>query len=238
MLDRWRANNPEGDEPEDDDLYDYALSQHDDIEGRFNELNETNSALADRIAEDPKLAALIAGIMEQDEEGNRRNPAYILAKLYGKDFLEDEESLNSLNEGYAEYLSGVEQTSQAGQKAQENFLESMSRVDAFAQEKGLGEEQVEELRNALVQSADDILNGVFSDELIEIVSKGLSHEADVASAADTGYVEGKNERVAMQYGQAGKGDMPAMGGTSHVPEKPEAVEPVGTGSFFDDMKDV
>ena len=120
-----------------------------------------------------------------------KNPAYVLAKLYGNDFMEDEDTLEAMQEGYAEYLDGVNQTKEAGAKAQENFLESMGKVDAYAKANGLGEEVVEELRMALVQGADDMLNGIFSDSFIETMAKGLSHDADVQEAADTGLCGGQ-----------------------------------------------
>lgn len=237
MLNRWRESNPdfEGD-PEDDDLYDYALSQSDEYKSKYDKQNEVNSALAGRISEDPRLGALIAGIMESDESGKRRNPAYVIAKLYGKDFMEDEEAMSAMEEGYAEYLEGVKRTEADGQKAQENFLESMKRVDAYAQKNGLAEERVEELRYALVNAADEILLGTFSDVFIETVAKGLSHDADVQEAADTGYVEGKNEKVSMKFGKS-ESDMPSMGTATKNPREVKKKEPERK-SFFDDMKPV
>jgi len=237
MLNRWRESNPdfEGD-PEDDDLYDYALSQSDEYKSKYDKQNEVNSALAGRISEDPRLGALIAGIMETDESGKRRNPAYVIAKLYGKDFMEDEESMSALEDGYAEYLEGVKRTEADGKKAQENFLESMKRVDTYAQANGLSEESVEELRYALVQAADDMISGNFSDTFIETVAKGLSHDADVQEAADTGYVEGKNEKISMKFGK-NEADMPAMGTATKSPREVKKKEPERK-SFFDDMKPV
>lgn len=231
-IQRWREANKdfEGD-PDDDDLYDYALGQADEWKGKYDGQNEVNAALAERIAQDPKIGALIAGVMED------KNPAYVLAKLYGNDFMEDEEALEAMQEGYAEYLEGVNQTKAQGEKAQENFLESMKRVDAYAEANGVGEEQIEELRMSLVQAADDMLNGVFSDSFIETVAKGLSHDADVQEAADTGFVEGKNEKIEMKYGK-GEGDgMPSMGNASNSPRIPTAKE-TRKSSFFDEMEPV
>lgn len=237
VLDQWRGANPdfEGD-PEDDDLYDYALSNANDYKGRYEKQNEVNSALAGRISEDPRLGALIAGIMETDKNGKRRNPAYVIAKLYGKDFLEDEESMGALEEGYAEYLEGAKKTKAESEKAQENFLESMKRVDAYAESNGLAEEKVEELRYALVQAADEMLAGNFSDVFIETIAKGLSHDADVQEAADTGYVEGKNEKVSMKFGKQ-EGDMPSMGTTTKNPREIEKREPERQ-SFYDGLETV
>lgn len=234
---RWMEANPdfEGD-PQDDDLYDYTIGQSDEWKSKYDKQNEVNSALANRISEDPRLGALIAGLMDTDEAGNKRNPAYVLAKLYGKDFLEDDEALKSLNDGYAEYLEGVKRTEEEGRKAQENFLESMSKVDAYANREGLSDEKVEELRQALVQAADDMINGKFSDDFIATVAKGLSYDADVQEAADTGFVEGKNEKVSMKFGKS-EGDMPAMGTTTNSPRTVKTKEPERK-SFFDEMKPV
>ncbi|MBK5195734.1 MAG: hypothetical protein JJE08_06850, partial [Proteiniphilum sp.] len=70
-ISKWKEGNPdyEGD-PEDDDLYDYTLGQSDEWKGKYDKQNKVNSALANRVSEDPRLGALIAGVMETDEEGN------------------------------------------------------------------------------------------------------------------------------------------------------------------------
>lgn len=237
MLAKWREMNPDYEgEPADDDLYDYALKQSDEYKGKYDKMNEVNSALASRISEDPRLGALIAGIMETDESGKRKNPAFVIAKLYGKDFLEDDEALGELDKGYAEYLEGVQKTKAETEKAQENFMESMKRVDEYAQTNGLSPEKTEELRYALVNAADEILSGTFSPAFIETVAKGLSHDADVQEAVNTGYVEGKNEKIEMKFGK-GEGDMPSMGNTTKSPRKLEKKEPARK-SFFDAMKPV
>lgn len=231
-MERWREANADADtDPEDDDLYDYYLGQADEWRSKYEGQNEVNTALAERISQDPKLGALIAGVMED------KNPAYVLAKLYGKDFMEDEDALQAMEDGYAEYLEGVTQTKEAGEKAQENFLESMKKVDAYAEANGLGEEVVEELRMELVQAADDMLNGIFSDSFIETVAKGLSHDADVQEAADTGFVEGKNEKVEMKYGRDDGDGMPTMGNASNTPRKVKMKE-AKKGSFYDGMTTV
>lgn len=236
-MERYRAANPDIEtDPEDDDLYDYAISQADDYKGRYDRQNEINSALSERISEDPRLGALIAGIMETDEEGNRKNPAYVMAKLYGKDFLEDEDSMKALNEGYAEYLNGANQTKEAGEKASKNFIQSMDKVDQYAQANELGEEQVEGLRQALVQAADDMLNGIFSSAFIETVAKGMAYDADVQEAADTGFVEGKNTKIEAKMKETP--DIPSMGGTSNVERDIAPPKPEKKGSFFDEMETV
>lgn len=236
-MERYRSANPDIEtDPDDDDLYDYAISQADEYKNRYDKQHEVNSALAARISEDPRLGALIAGIMETDEKGNKRNPAYVLAKLYGKDFLEDEESMEALNEGYAEYLDRANQTKEASEKASQNFIKSMDEVDKYAQANGLSDDQVNELRESLVQAADDILNGIFSPSFIETVAKGLSHDADVREAADTGFVEGKNAKIEAKMKETP--EFPSMGGTTNVPKQVSKPVQKERGSFYDGMETV
>jgi len=231
-MQRWKESNAEEEgDPEDDDLYDFSMGQADEWKSKYEGQNEVNSALANRISEDPKLAAFISGVMDN------KNPAYVLAKLYGKDFMDDEDAMQAMDDGYAEYLEGTKQTKEAGQKAQENFLESMNKVDAYAEANGLGEEVVEELRMALVQGADDMINGMFSDSFIETVAKGLTYDSDVQEAADTGYVEGKNTNVEKSFGKREGEGMPSMGDASNSKRKLAVKEPE-KGSFYDNMKTV
>lgn len=237
VMNRWRESNPDYEgEPADDDLYDYVLSEADSYKSRYDKQNEVNSALAKRIAEDPRLGALIAGIMGTDENGNRRHPAYVIAKLYGKDFLQDEDALNDMEKGYAEYLEQTKKTEAEGKLAQENFLKSMKRVDEYAKANGLSDENTERLRYQLVQAAEDMLMGNFSDQIIETVAKGITYDADVQEAANTGYVEGKNEKVEMKFGKI-EGEMPAMGTVTRNPVKPKTKQ-IAKKSFFDEMETV
>ena len=126
--------------------------------------------------------------------------------------------------GMQNILDGVNPNQRSKeQRHRRTFLESMGKVDAYARLNGLGEEVGGRSCVAtLVQGADDMLNGIFSDSFIETMAKGLSHDADVQEAADTGFVEGKNEKVEMKYGK-GEGDgMPSMGNTSNSLRKPVA----------------
>jgi hypothetical protein len=147
-----------------------------------------------------------------------------------------EDALNDMEKGYAEYLEQTKKTEAEGKLAQENFLKSMKRVDEYAKANGLSEENTERLRYQLVQAAEDMLMGNFSDQIIETVAKGITYDADVQEAANTGYVEGKNEKVEMKFGKI-EGDMPAMGTVTRNPVKPKTKQ-IAKKSFFDEMETV
>ena len=50
----------------------------------------------------------------------------------------------------------------------------------------------------IVSMANDILMGKIGIDVIERQDKGLNYDKDVQEAADTGFVEGKNQRIDMK----------------------------------------
>ena len=82
--------------------------------------------------------------------------------------------------------------------------------------------------------ANDILMGKIPMDVIERQDKGMSYDQDIQEAADTGFVEGKNERIDMK--KKSVGTMPDLNNiTAAGPERPVR-PPRSKGSFFDGIK--
>jgi hypothetical protein len=187
ILEMYRASNPEtGEEVDDETLYEFARSRYADLEGRHRELSGANSRLAELVTKDPKLGALLSTVAGEDA----RSMPYAIGKIYGREPFEADD-LDEFERGYQERLAEWE-----GTKA--NFEKYLSDLKAYASAEGLTEAQEDEVHGIIMAIQDDFLHGKIPAEFIAIVHKGLNYDKDVQDAADTGYVEGKNENVTAQ----------------------------------------
>ena len=93
------------------------------------------------------------------------------------------------------------------------------------------------LNSGIYQIMDNGLMGIIPMEFIDLVWKGMNYEKDVQEAADTGFVEGKNEKIdtyRMKRKTANK--MPDFGNGSVMSKAPVANKG-RKGSFFDALEE-
>jgi hypothetical protein len=193
-------------DPEDDYLFDYAqrgLMEHREMKGKYDAVNQANEKFAQVISGDPKVAQFIALI------ANGENPWYALGKTFGNmvDQL-DEESLDKLKQGQAEYTSGIE-------SMRKNFAEYEKTLQAFVEEKELTEEDASNINNCILDIADALNSGDISREVIENVWNGMDKEAASAAEIEAAKLAAKNEAIEDIKNRRSKtSTLPDMGGSS------------------------
>jgi hypothetical protein len=192
-LAEYRAANPEMQEdPDDDTLHDFRNGRYSELEGRYNDLNGANSRLAETVSKDPRLAAVLSMVAGE----NPKSFPYAVASVYGKDPFDLEGgALEEFEAGYQESLKRLSENEKARETALQNLGEYETTLNGYVKEKGLTDEQSSEIHNGIMQLADNLLMGIIPAELIDLVYKGLNYEKDVQEAADTGFVEGKNDVI-------------------------------------------
>ena len=184
ILGMYKSANPDmQDDPDDDNLLGFAHERYSDLEGRHKSLSDANTRLADRIAKDPKLAAVIS-ILLGDEP---KSLPYAVANVYGKEPFDLEgEALNDFETGYQENLSRLAESEKLQAQAMENIAKYQERLEKYGKDNSLTEDQLDQVHNAVVQMAESILMGDIPDNLIDLAHKGLSYDKDVKEAAQTG----------------------------------------------------
>jgi hypothetical protein len=199
-MEAYRAANPDvRDEPDDDTLHDFANSRyselegrHNELEGRHNELNGANSRLAEQVSKDPRLAAVLSMIAGD----NPKSFPYAVASVYGKEPFEMEgDALEEFEAGYQENLKRLSESEKAREEALKNISEYETTLQQYVKDRSLTDEQSSAVHNGIMTLADNLLMGVIPVEIIDLVYKGLNYEKDMQEAADSGFVEGKNNVI-------------------------------------------
>lgn len=234
MLARYRESNPgSGDEIDDETLWGYTEGEHSDLEGKYNRLNEANTRLAELVSKDPKLAAVLSMVAGDKS----KSFPYAIGTVYGRDFLDGD--LEEFEAGYQEHLKQIAESKKLQAEAEKNIGESIPNIEKYAKENGLSEEQLKGLYAGIMDFAENLLMGKIPAELIDLVYKGLNYEKDVQEAADTGFVEGKNEKVAAAMKTKTDSSLPPSLGTGANTGGGKKSPPARKkGSFFDEIKEV
>jgi hypothetical protein len=197
FMEMYRAGNPEAGDIGDEALFEYAHGRHaenekryGDLEGKYNKHVEANENLAKTILKDPKAAEFMQLV------GEGKSFPYAQGRSFGKEgYGLEGEALDEFEKGYQDNLAALAESDKLLQEAQANTNQSLERLEKFGKENKLSEEQRAGLQDALMQFSENVLMGVLSDELIDMVYKGLNYDKDIEDAAHTGKVEGANEEI-------------------------------------------
>jgi hypothetical protein len=228
FLERMKQKNPEYAPESDDMLLDDIESLYAENEGQLNKYSESNQKLAELISRDPKIGAVLSMIAGE----NPKSFPYAVAKVYGKEVFELEgEELEEFEQGYQENLEQVASSRSTQEEAVKNIETYKGDLQAYGQESGKSEEEVDALNSKIFEIAENMLNGIIPKTFIELVDKGINYDQDVQEAADTGFVEGKNEKIDLK-----KKDVqptPDLNNVTGMGNR--AVRPKRKGSFYDEM---
>ena len=221
-------------EPDDESLYDFANNRHSELEGRHNEMVGANTRLAELVTKDPKLGAVLSMLVGE----NPKSLPFAVSSVYGKGAFELEgDELNDYEDGHQEYLNAQAKSEAEREQAANNYQESLSRLEKYVAENGLDEEQSGKLRSGIMDLGESFLMGNIPNDVFVLIHKGLNYDRDVQEAADTGFVEGKNNVVeAKMKEKTGSGVIPDLGsGTGSG--KVKKIITKKKGSFYDSFKE-
>lgn len=235
-LEAYKASFPDNtNEPDDESLYDFANNRYSDLEGKHNEMVGSNTKLADLVAKDPKLGSVLSMIAGE----NPKSLPYAVSSVYGKDAFELEgDALSDYEAGHQEYLNAQAKSKAEQEQAATNFKESLSRLEKYVADNSLDEERAGKLYSGIMDLGESFLMGNIPDNIFDLVYKGLNYDQDVQEAADTGFVEGKNNVAeAKMKEKTGGAAIPDLNNNTGA-GKTKKLPPVkNKGSFYDAFKD-
>ncbi|MFT3994399.1 MAG: hypothetical protein QM660_08830 [Dysgonomonas sp.] len=227
VLAKYQKTNPDAEgDPSEEDLWDFAGKGYDDVKGKYNEMNGANVKLAELVSQNPQLGAFLSKIVGEES----KSVPFALGEVFGKDWMDADPE--EFEKGYQENLARLAESASEQEQAAKNIQEYKANLEKFKAENELDDTQIAELNSAIYDDAENILNGIIPMEYIEYKWKGLNYDKDVQEAADTGFVEGKNEVVSAKM-QAKTADSPIpdmSDGTGAGRSK--QVNPQSSNNFF------
>ena len=152
---------------------------------------EQNRQLASVLGEDPRLAQLLADVVN-----GKRNAHAAMARYYGRSFLDFEEG----SPEYEEMLMMDEERRREALELarnrrtyEDNLEASRPIIEQFCKERGY--EPAEFMNSVWEKLAMPILSGNYSQEVCVALEHALNYEKDVEDAFAAGDIKGRNTNI-------------------------------------------
>ena len=123
-----------------------------------------------------------------------------------KEGLEDPDTIAQIAEAEKDYVERVARNKELETEYETNMEGSLATLRNFQEERGLSDEELDEVVAAMIGIVRDGIMGKFLPETLEMVMKGINHDADVEAAAEEGEVAGRNAKITEQLKKSQKGD--------------------------------
>ena len=202
-LNRLREKYPDKKFEDDEEIYGQIGEDYDNYEKELGGYREREKALSDMFAAEPRSAEFLT---EMSKGGN---PVLSLLKNFGPDIketLDDPDKMQELADVWAEEQQRIAKSKQLDDEYAENLPKSLEALKQFQEERGLTDEQADEIIFHLINIVRDGVMGKFSPEMFDLMTKAINHDEDVADAQEEGEVAGRNQKVTEKLRKNKSGD--------------------------------
>lgn len=225
---RLKKKYPDREYADDEALFGQINDDYDDYDNRLNKYKERESRLTDLFSKDPRSAQFITDMAK----GN--DPWLAVIERLGIDGVTDLINDPSKQKEYAEankkYVERLAKEKELEDEYQKNFAESMSLLERMQQERGLGDETIDEAMNLIMRITNEAIVGKFTEETINMALNAVNHDADMVNARTEGVVAGRNAKIDEKLRKPQHGDgMPDLAGSNNAPTRKNA----SRGSMFE-----
>ena len=218
-----------------DDLDELVASELESNASELEGFRENNKKIVGLFNRDPRWAQVLMRVAASEDT----NPIDVLIEMYGPDILEalqSEEGKAKISEATSKYLERMA-NSEAGEKERtDNYEKSIRDLVAFAQEKGLTDEQAKDVFEKVNQIGFDVIEGIYTRESYQMVYDAMNFGTAVENARKEGERDGRNAKIEEKLAKVNKPmDMPpAVGGQGASVAEPK---PRVKDDFFDGVRD-
>lgn len=231
LAERLQGRYPDKDFSDDEVFMGQISDDYDDYDARLKGYQENEKKITDMFNADPRSANFLSSW------ANGGDPWVEMIRQFGKDAIldaiNDPARLDAIAEADKDYIERLAQSRELQEQYDKNLAESLALADAIQAERGLTDEQTNEMLLLLKGIMADGVVGKISRESMEMALKALNFDKAVADAAHEGEVLGRNTKVEATLRKPNQGDgVPAMDGKNSVaPQRNKRY------SIFDEARD-
>ena len=203
QLERMRKKYPDKKFEDDEEIYGQIYDDYDQYEQDLNGYKDREKAMSDMFAADPRSAQFLADMH------NGQDPYVGLVKNFGvniEDVLHDPKMQEQIAEANKEYVERVAKSRKLDEEYEKNMDASLETLRQFQEERGMSDDQIDEVFGALITVVRDGVMGKFSKETLAMFVNAINHDSDVASASEEGRVAGRNDKIVEGLRKRDKGD--------------------------------
>lgn len=203
QLERMRKKYPDKKFEDDEEIYGQIYDDYDQYEQDLNGYKDREKAMSDMFAADPRSAQFLADMH------NGQDPFVGLVKNFGvniEDVLHDPKMQEQIAEANKEYVERVAKSRKLDEEYEKNMDASLETLRQFQEERGMSDDQIDAVVDAVLTVVRDGVMGKFSKETLAMFVNAINHDSDVASASEEGRVAGRNDKIVEGLRKRAKGD--------------------------------
>lgn len=202
-IERLRKKYPEKKFEDDEEIYGQISDDYDQYEHELERHRGMEKSLSDMFAADPRSAQFLTDMH------NGNDPVLGLVRNFGveiKDVLDDPEMQDKIAEANKEFVERVANSKKLDDEYEKNMDATLETLRQFQSERGMSDEQMDQVVDFLLGIVRDGVMGKFSAETLDMACKAINHDEDVAAAGEEGEVAGRNAKITEKLRKKEKGD--------------------------------
>ena len=191
---------------------------------------DNNKIIDEVIASDKDLAAIIADIVANHipfraAVAKRFSPEDLIAK-------EGDEDYDYYQKSYEERVATGKEIQRIAQERLKNEDEAYDNIDAFCEKKGYDDEAKKEFIGYINDFYNSLSMRKITPEILQTIDNARHYEEDMEAAEESGFVAGKNEKIAATRASEKKNasadgvPVPQGGGAPMIEPKKKDVNPM------------
>lgn len=189
---RLKNRYPDKDFADDESVFGQISDDYDDYDAKLKGYEEREKKFSDMFTADPRSAHFLANWRDGGD------PVVELVRQFGSDIkyaLDDPERQEAIAKANQEFVERVAEEKKSEETYQQNLAESLKALEQWQAEKGLSDDEVDEVMNLLIGVVRDGILGKFTAESMDMALKAKNHDTDVEDASQEGEVRGRNARI-------------------------------------------
>lgn len=197
-----------------DDVYD-AIEECDTLmREHYEKMLSDHNRLSELMYSNPRVGAFISEVAEGEDA------LVACVRYFGRELLEnsdDKQRMNALRRANEEYLERNRTFREMEEAMHKNIEKSARAMERFMRSKKMSESDFEEFIDRVFHVCRHVFAGDLSDDVLELLHKGLRYDIDLPCAEHAAEVKGRNSRIMMTRREA-VGDKLPHGEGNTAPE--------------------
>lgn len=178
-----------------DDVYDaldeYAsyLSEH------YEKMLCDHNRLTGLMCSNPRVGAFISDVAEGEDA------LVACVRYFGKELLEcsdDKQKMYAIKRANDEFLERNRSFKEMEAAMRRNVDKSTRSIERFMRNKKMNESELDDFLDRVFHVCQHVFAGDLSEDVLELLHKGLSYDVDLSCAEHAAEVKGRNKRIMME----------------------------------------
>lgn len=217
QIERLRNKYPDKKFEDDDEIYGQISDDYDQYDRELGEYRDREKTLSDMFSADPRSAQFLSDMHKGED------PVLGLVRNFGveiKDVLDNPEMQDKIAEANREYVERVAKSKELDEEYERNMAVTLETLRRYQQERGMTDEQIDAVIDALLRIVRDGVMGKFDVDTLDMMVKAIDHDADVDIAAEEGRIAGRNDKIVESLRKSNMGDgVSPLGGKNGSPSQ-------------------